>query len=82
MKYAARLLLVAVLIAAGCGPSPAPTPSPAEVAGEAALKMQAVNSFHFVITVTGKSAFLDANKTMALKKHMSFSANVPSAKFV
>src|SRR5512136_2219771 len=61
-------LVVGLLIAASCGPSPAPTPVPTEVAGEAAAKMQAANSFHFVIAVTGKAAFLDANKTMALKK--------------
>jgi len=30
--------------------------------------MQEVSSFHFVITVTGKAAFLDTNQTMALKR--------------
>jgi len=69
MKHCTLLLLVALLVlAAGCGASPAPTPSAAEIAGEAALKMEAVNSFHFVITVTGKAAFLDPNQTMALQR--------------
>jgi hypothetical protein len=69
MKRPTLFLLIAVLLlAAGCGESPAPTPTAAEIAGEAALRMEAVNSFHFVITVTGKAAFLDANETMALTK--------------
>jgi hypothetical protein len=68
MKRIAVLLLVALLLTTvSCGPSPAPTPTPAEVAQQAATKMIAVNSFHFVIAVSGKAAFLDANKTMTLK---------------
>lgn len=69
MKHSWLLFLVILLLlASGCGESPAPTPTAVEVAGEAALKMQAVSSFHFVITVTGKAAFLDGNNTMALKR--------------
>lgn len=69
MKRTILLLIVfSLVLLAGCGPSPAPTLTPAEVAGEAALKMQAVGSFHFLITVTGKPAYLDAAKTTALKQ--------------
>jgi len=69
MKRSTLLFLVLVFVlAAGCGDSPAPTPTPTEVAGEAALRMQEVSTFHFVITVTGKAAFLDTNETMALKQ--------------
>ena len=69
MKRTTLAFVVVVLaFAAGCGASPAPTPTPAEVAQQAATKMIAVNSFHFVIEVTGQAAYLDANQTMTLKK--------------
>ncbi len=69
MKQRTLPLMIALLILlAGCGPSPAPTLTPSEVAGEAALKMQSVSSFHFLIVVTGKAAYLDAAKTTALKQ--------------
>ncbi len=81
MKAASLLLLVAgILLIAGCGnpeptatpvPSPTPTPAPSadEVAREAGMRMLSIDSVRFVISLSGKLAYLDDPPTLALK-HM------------
>jgi hypothetical protein len=68
MKRTATFLLVVLLLVAGCGGTAEPTLAPADVAQQAATQMLAVNSFHFLIQLTGKPAFLDKAGTVALKQ--------------
>ena len=67
-RYALLLLGAGLLFVLSCGAPAGPTPTPAEVAQQSATQMAAVNSFHFIIGVSGKTAFLDSAESMALRR--------------
>ena len=66
-KSLLSLLFVFTLIgAAACRPNPEPDPTPEEIVQNTAQRMRQLSGFHFAITHSGPSAYLDPDNIISL----------------